>query len=247
VSSPAYQLSLILPIYNEEAAVGRMLDALVPFAATKPGWEFVVVDDGSLDRTAALIAGRLVGGAHPNVRLLALSRNGGKGSAVRSGFEKANGALLCFTDGDLPYSLDQVEALAAALSAPGADVVIGSRNLPQSQNAGIVLRRQVLGNGFNRLVRLFMGLPHRDTQAGLKGFRREAALRLFGRMRIGGFSFDVELLYLAKKYGYRVAEIPVRVSAAHSYKTSKLKLIRDSLRMFAGLVQIRFNDVVGRY
>ncbi|SDU22872.1 Glycosyltransferase involved in cell wall bisynthesis [Verrucomicrobium sp. GAS474] len=240
------QLSLILPIYNEENAVGRTLDELIPFAETKPEWEFVIVDDGSLDRTPALIAARLSApGAPANVHLLALTANGGKGNAVRAGFSQAKGERLCFTDGDLPYSLDQVLHLGATLAE--FDVVIGSRNLPDSKNEGVVLRRQLLGGGFNRLVRLFMGIPHRDTQAGLKGFRREVGRKLFEKMRIGGFSFDVELLYLAKKYGHRVGEIPVRVSSAHSYKTSKLKLIRDSLRMFLGLVQIRFNDVAGKY
>jgi len=242
----SFQLSLILPIYNEEAAVERTLEELVFFAAGKPEWEFLLVDDGSSDRTPQIIRRRLAApGAPENVGLLALAANGGKGNAVRAGFAEAKGDFLCFTDGDLPYSLDQVVRLAEALAS--ADVVIGSRNLPESQNAGVVLRRQILGGSFNRLVRFSMGLPYRDTQAGLKGFRRAAALKLFEKMRIGGFSFDVELLYLAKKYGFRVGEIPVRVSSAHSYKTSKLKLIRDSVRMFAGLVQIRGNDVAGKY
>ena len=242
----SFQLSLILPIYNEEAAVGRTLGELIPFAEAKPEWEFLFVDDGSLDATPSLIAERLaIPGTPSNIGLLALIENGGKGNAVRAGFAKAKGELLCFTDGDLPYSPDQVVRLEKELAV--FDVVIGSRNLPESQNEGVAIRRQILGGSFNRLVRLCMGIPHRDTQAGLKGFRRDAARKLFDKMKIGGFSFDVELLYLAKKYGYRVGEIPVRVSSAHSYKTSKLKLIRDSLRMFLGLVQIRINDVAGKY
>ncbi len=126
-------------------------------------------------------------------------------------------------------------------------MVIGSRNLPASSNAPRTWRRRILGNGFNWMVRRCVGLPYRDTQAGLKGFRSAAARRLFAKARVRGFSFDVEILYLAKKYGYRVAEVPVRVGADHSYKGSKLKLMKDSLRMFWGLFRIRLYDLAGLY
>lgn len=243
-------LSLILPIYNERSAVDRTLEELLGFARQHPDWEFIVVDDGSADRTAERIAERLMaeaagGQAASNVRLLALPGNRGKGYAIQSGFAEAAGELLCFTDGDLPYSLDQVARLAEELRS--ADVVIGSRNIAGALNEGVAKRRQILGGGFNWLVRRLMGLPFLDTQAGLKGFRREAARRLFGRLRTYGFSFDVEVLYLARKSGYRIAEVPVRVSREHSYKTSKLKLMRDSLRMLWGLSWIRVNDALGKY
>ncbi len=103
-------LSLVLPIYNERGAVDRTLDAVLAQARTRPEWEFLLVDDGSSDGTAARIAERLSGENPPvsHVRLLAQSRNRGKGAAVRSGFAEARGECVCFTDVDLPYSLDQV-------------------------------------------------------------------------------------------------------------------------------------------
>lgn len=240
-----FKLSLILPIYNEQSAVDRTLEAVLGFAAQHADHELIFVDDGSADRTAERIAERLALSDSANVRLIALPRNRGKGYAIRTGFAEANGEFFCFTDGDLPYSLDQIGHLREKLAA--SDIVIGSRNLPGAVNEGVAARRQILGGGFNWLVRTLMGLPYRDTQAGLKGFRREVAKKLFFHMRTYGFSFDVELLYLARKYGFTVSEVPVKVSSEHSYKTSKLKLMRDSLRMLWGLLWIRINDAAGKY
>ena len=240
-----FKLSLVLPIYNERSAVDRTLEAVLGFARLHGDYEFIFVDDGSADRTAERIAERLVGADVANVRLIALPRNRGKGYAIRTGFAEAVGEYYCFTDGDLPYSLDQVNLLGEKLAA--SEIVIGSRNLPGAVNEGVAARRQILGGGFNWLVRTLMGLPYRDTQAGLKGFRREVARKLFLHMRTYGFSFDVELLYLARKYRFTVAEMPVKVSSEHSYKTSKLKLMRDSLRMLWGLLWIRINDAAGKY
>ncbi len=241
-------LSLILPIYNERAEVDRTLAAVAAQAAIRPDWEFLFVDDGSGDGTPDRI--REVVEARPelraNVRLLVQPRNGGKGAAIRRGFSAATGSLLCFTDGDLPYSLDQVDRLAELLQG-GADVVIGSRKLPDSANFVKPLRRRLLGGAFNLVARGLLGLPYKDTQAGLKGFRREAAEAIFPRLRTLGFSFDVEVLYLARKAGLRIVEIPVRVNAEHSYKVSKIKLMRDSLRMAEGIARIRLRDLRGVY
>ena len=103
-----------------------------------------------------------------------------------------------------------------------------------------------MGWTFNRLARLALGLPHPDTQAGLKGFRRDVARTLFARQRVAGFGFDVEVLYLARRLGYRVGEIPARVSAG-SYAASQVDLVRDPLRMFRDLVSIRWRGAIGRY
>jgi len=242
-------LSLIFPIYNERSAIDRTVAEVVRFAATRPECECLLVDDGSRDgtpvRIAELLAESLAAAPAANVRLLALPRNQGKGYAIRAGFAEAAGELFCFTDGDLPYSLDQVARLEEKLA--DHDVVIGSRNLPGARNEGVARRRQILGSTFNRLAQTVMGLPFRDTQAGLKGFRRDAARQIFAKLRTYDFSFDVEVLYLARKYGHRIAEVPVTVSHEHSYKTSKIKLMKDSLRMLRDLFQIRFDDARGLY
>jgi hypothetical protein len=133
----------------------------------------------------------------------------------------------------------------AALGAH--DVVIGCRSRRDPSERTIRRPRWLMGWCFNRLARLALGLPHRDTQAGLKGFRQEVARDLFARQRVPGFGFDVEVLYLARRLGYRVGEIPARVSPAHSYAASQVDLVRDPLRMCRDLVTIRWHSARGDY
>src|SRR5205823_11116955 len=128
------------------------------------------------------------------------------------------GELVLFTDGDLAYSLDHLDQLVKALDRN--DVAIGSRNLVQGATGHLSLRRRVLGWGFNRLARVIMDMPYSDTQAGLKGFRRDAAERIFAQSKVTDFTFDVELLYLAHRLGLSVGEVPARVSESHSAKIS---------------------------
>ena len=126
-------------------------------------------------------------------------------------------------------------------------MVIGSRSPCRTSQGASNLPRRLLGIGYNRLVRVLLGLQYADTQAGLKGFRREAAERLFPLLYSTGFSFDVELLFLARKLGLRIHEIPVQPAQAHSYKTGKVKLLRDSVSMLAELLRIRLRDWRGLY
>ncbi len=126
-------------------------------------------------------------------------------------------------------------------------MVIGSRSLVHRTEKNTKLARQVLGWGFNRLARMILNLPYRDTQAGLKGFRRPVAQHLFSRQRIPDFSFDVELVFLARYFNYRITEVPAHVSEAHSYKISKVNLLRDPMKMFIDLVRIRVNSLRGLY
>ncbi len=125
--------------------------------------------------------------------------------------------------------------------------MIGSRRLSAGKVVRPSLRRRVLGETFNRLARIILNLPFRDTQAGLKGFRFEAAQRIFGKSSIPGFGFDAELLFLARKFGYSISEVPVNVSDRHSYKKGKLKLMRDSVTMFFNLLLIRGRNFAGKY
>jgi peptidoglycan/xylan/chitin deacetylase (PgdA/CDA1 family) len=203
------------------------------------------VDDGSTDGTPARIRAHLEAAGLPNLELLAYRPRRGKGHAVRVGIEHARAPLVCFTDGDLPYSLDHLRELVAALGAH--DLVIGCRRGGDPTERTIGRPRWVMGRCFNRLARLALGLPHPDTQAGLKGFRRDAARALFARQRVRGFGFDVEVLYLARRLGYRVGEIPVRVSSDHSYAGSQVDLVRDPVRMCRDLVTIRWRGARGGY
>jgi glycosyltransferase involved in cell wall biosynthesis len=243
-----------MPLHNEEAVVARAIDAAVAFAEQHPDYSFVFVDDASTDRTAAIARERLAAckarwGRHSDlshhVRMRTLMRNRGKCGAVRAALKRADAELICFTDGDLAYSLDHLPPLVAALEK--ADVAIGSRSLVATHESRPGFLRRVLGESFNRLVRFILGLPYKDTQAGLKGFRAGAAKKLFAAQRLRSFAFDAELLYLAKKFGLRVAEIPARVSPEHAKVPSSVNLIRDPLKMLGAIVAVRMNDLRGRY
>ncbi|CAB4244315.1 Glycosyltransferase involved in cell wall bisynthesis [Methylacidimicrobium sp. AP8] len=238
-------LSVVLPIYNEEDVAASIAARIASFAESHPHYEFLLVDDGSTDATPAVLSECLGQRTPPNVRFLAYAPNRGKGHAILFGFRHARGRFLCFTDGDLAYPLADLDRIATELER--SDVVIGSRAACRASRGDPNLCRRFLGIAYNRLVRLFLSLPYRDTQAGLKGFRREAGERLFALVTATGFSFDVEVLFVARKLGLPIHEIPVEPEKGHSYKTGKVKLVRDSAAMLAELWRIRLRDWMGLY
>ena len=237
------RLSVIFPFYNEGEKAGRTATAVLEFAQSNPDYHFLFVDDGLTDNTVRVLSDRLEVAGSERVELLSLGRNQGKGRALRSALAHCTGDSVCFIDGDLPYSLDHLHALDRGLEE--SHIVIGSRVLAEGHGGG--LARQFYGSGFNLLVRMALGLPYRDTQAGLKGLRRDVAEHLFGLQRIDGFGFDAELLFLARKFGYRVSEIPARLSSSHSYNASWRRLVVDASRMLREVAEIRGNDRRGAY
>lgn len=237
----ALDLSVVIPAFNEQARLPRTLAAIERFL-TAQGWpaEVIVVNDGSSDGTAA--AARSFPSSFP-LRVLENPSNRGKGFSVRHGVLASRGNWILFTDADLSAPITEIAKLHAALQA-GADIAIGSR----AQAALITHHqsrfREAAGRLFNRCVVISLGLPFRDTQCGFKLFRREAAASIFPLQRIEGWGFDPELLFLARQQGWRVAEVPVRWSHAEG---AKIRLLRDSVRMFADLARIRWNATRGHY
>lgn len=234
---------LVLPVFNEAqdtAAVCRDLRGLLSKNRT---YSAIVVDDGSSDGTAAAFRRGLKGLRRASV--MGLHENGGKGRAVRLAFAGAKQDIWIFTDGDLAYELSHLRPMLAALR--DHDLVIGSRSMAAQPGGGLPARRAFLGWGFNRLACLWLGFDYPDTQAGLKGFRRAAGQRLFSRQRLNDFAFDAELLYLARKMGLKVGQIPAQVSGRHTYKTSQVKLAVDSLRCLIDFLRIRFWSWTGQY
>lgn len=231
-------VELILPVYEEVDQVPRVVPEVARWLEQRPGTTARFIDDGSHDGTPEAIdeALRHVPGAA--IRLERAAVNRGKGAVVRDAMLASKAEIVCFTDGDLAYSLDHVDRLVEAI-VEGADVAIGNRNLAGGGAARPSLRRRVSGAVFNVAVRLVLGLPYTDTQAGLKGFRAEAAGRLFRRARVDGFAFDAEILYLAKQEGCRVAEVPARVSPSHDSLGSTVSLLADPWRMLGALLRIR--------
>ena len=202
-------------------------------------YEVLVVDDGSRDETAARALEAQA--AHSSVTLHRLAANHGKGFAVRVGMRAARGELRLMADADGATPIGEVKRLEAAIHA-GADVAIGSRALADpSVSRHVRLHRKLSGDVFNFLVRR-LGVPEIcDTQCGFKLFRGAAAEALFGELRTEGFGFDVELLLLARRRGYRVAEVAINWA---DQPGSKVGVLKDGPRMFAQIVRARMR--VGR-
>jgi dolichyl-phosphate beta-glucosyltransferase len=236
-------LSVIIPAYNEEQRIGHTLRMTQAYMQWQPyAAEILVVDDGSEDQTASLV--RTFQASHPNIHLLHNGRNRGKGFSVRQGFLQAQGDYLLFTDADLSTPIEEIDKLFAALCEP-CHIAIGSRALPGSRiDIHQPRHREYLGRLFNRLVQRLVVPGIYDTQCGFKCFRREAALAICERMTSERFGFDVEMLYLAIKLGYRVREVPV--IWRHSPQT-RVRLWRDAASMLGDVLRIRWYDRRGRY
>jgi dolichyl-phosphate beta-glucosyltransferase len=244
MNSQPLDLSIIVPAYNEEYRLPKTLDGIVAYVQARPyRAEIMVVDDGSSDATAALV--KAYSQRHPELRLVSNGTNRGKGFSVRHGMLEARGEIALFTDADLSTPIEEADKLLAALRDTGYDAAIGSRAVDRTLievHQSIV--REQAGIFFNRLVRWIMGIGFSDTQCGFKAFRTERARIIFEQQRIERFGFDPEILFLAKRHGLRVAEVPVRWS--HDAGT-KVNVVSDGIRMFFELLVIRWNAMRGFY
>jgi len=240
----AFDVSIIVPAYNEEALILGTLDGLQNYFRTrKESYEIILVDDGSRDRTLALVD-EWQARNHVNLNVVVNEQNLGKGFSVRRGVEASRGTYLIFIDADLPYELDAIDGFLKALQS-GADLAIGSRVLPGSEVKGVPALRFFAGQVFSWMVQLFLFLGIRDTQCGFKSFTATAAREISRRLTISGFGFDVELLYVARKLRYTIQ--PVAVRMIHHRLGSRVRLLNHSLEMLADLFAIRLNDLRGRY
>jgi dolichyl-phosphate beta-glucosyltransferase len=238
---PTY--SIVLPAFNESERIAATIENIFTFAAKK-SWqtEIIVVNDGSTDDTVEVV--RRCAATRPGLRLLQNPGNRGKGYSVRHGILQAQGEILLFSDADLSSPIAEAEKLFAAIAA-GADIAIGSRWLKtELQLRRQPLYRQIYGRIFNLALRLILGLQFKDTQCGFKAFTRRAANALFPLQKIERWGFDPELLYLAKRLHLRVEEVPV--AWAHREGT-RINPLRDGMRMFVEMLQIRWNGLRGDY
>jgi len=200
------------------------------------------VNDGSRDNTAQIV--RQFAQQYPALRLLENPGNRGKGYSVRNGMLHANGSILLFSDADLSSPIEEAQKLFAAITS-GADVAIGSRWVQSSlQTERQPLYRQLFGRIFNLMLRITLGLKFKDTQCGFKAFTRAAAQKIFPQQQIERWGFDPELLYLAKKFGFKVVEVPV--VWGHSGGT-RISPLRDGTRMFLEMLRVRWNALTGKY
>jgi hypothetical protein len=206
----AVSLSLVIPAYNEglrlEAGVSRLQSAIDSGAIVPKSTEFVVVDDGSTDDTSA--RARELFSAFPHVRVVQLPKNRGKGGAVRAGVAVAAGPIIAFADADMAIDPGQTPQFIDALTM--ADLAIGSRAASGSSVNRSSLHRSLMNRAFNLLVNAVTRVSLHDTQCGFKAFRAPVAKLLFHCSATERFAFDVEILSLARRLGFVIAEIPVQ-------------------------------------
>lgn len=237
-------LSILIPAFNEQQrlpatlkTVASYLDARAPAFA-----EVLVVNDGSRDGTADVV--RNFAASDARITLIENPGNRGKGYAVRHGMQKARGEWVLFTDADLSAPIEELDKLWTAVEGQGADGAIGSRALDRSL-IGVhqSFFRETSGKFFNLAMRMITGLPYRDTQCGFKLFSRAATRAVSTRQRIEGFGFDVEILFIAQKHGFRILEVPVRWNNVEGTKVS----LWSGLQAFLDPLEVRRNDLRGLY
>lgn len=236
-------LSLVIPAFNEEARIGKNLARVLSFLRSQPySSEVIIVDDGSQDRTVEVV--REIGGESGLLHILRNSKNLGKGGALRVGMLRAKGKYLFFSDSDLSVPIETLPVFLVELER-SCDVAIGTR---QKVGSNIEVHqpfyRELMGKAYTRLSNWILNLRVSDFTCGFKGFRGDVARNLFFRQQLHNWSFDAEILYLARLQGYRVQEIPVNW---RDDRGSKVRLWRDAISSFLGLVQIRLYHLSGRY
>lgn len=219
-------VSFVLPAFNEEEFIEDVLERLdSSLSGNGLRYEVVVVDDGSVDDTRLRALRYAVRNGH--VRVVGHDRNVGKGYAIRTGFWLAMADAVVFVDSDLDIGIDQIELYVEALAS--ADIVVGSKWHKDSV-VEITFVRKVLSRGFNILVRLLTGVKVRDTQTGIKAIQRRAFERVFRRMCVKRYAFDVELLVAASVCGLKVVELPAKLRIASRFSLVEVwRMILDLL------------------
>jgi len=232
------ELSVIIPAYNEAERIGPTLEAISSYLnAHNASYEIIVVNDGSCDDTEGIVQKYVQ--ADSRIKLVGYAPNRGKGYAVRTGVLEARAKEVLFTDADLATPIEELEKLRKTAD-DGYEVVIGSRTLKDSVIIGWrPWHREISGKVFNALIRLLGVSGIRDTQCGFKYFRDGVAEEIFSRVRLDGFGFDVEALWIAYRLGYRVAEVGVHWNNSPATKVS---LLRHTLPMVLEVIKVRIND-----
>ena len=226
---------MVVPAYNEEARIGRTLEAMCAYLDEQPyPWHLTVVDDGSKDATGRMV--QELAAREPRVSLLAYTANRGKGYAVRRGMLAATGERVLFMDADLATPPPETAVLMKHLD-DGADIALGSRPLKESKlDVRQPFYREAFGRASNLLVQTIGIRGIKDTQCGFKMFTRKAAQDVFSRCKMNGFSFDMEALMIGRDLGLRLDEVPIRWA---DQAGSKVVLWRDAPKVLIDLFRMR--------
>lgn len=234
-------LSIIIPAFNEEQRISSTLDKVLSFLETQDyESEIVVVENGSQDRTSEIVTQFQT--AHPNLHLLREAR-AGKGLAVRRGILTAKGDYRFICDADLSMPIEEIRRFLPP-QLDSYDIAIASREVAGAVRYDEPFYRHLMGRGFNNLVRFFMGLKIQDTQCGFKCFRAGIVDDLFNKQVIDGWTFDVEVLFVAQRRGYKILEIPI---PWYYHPGSRVRIFKDTFAMFSDIIRIRLNAIRGVY
>src|SRR3989344_769628 len=226
------KISIVIPAYNEEKRIGKTLQRCLEYIKLKKDkFEIIVVNDGSKDKTAEIVK------KFKNVKLTSHFPNYGKGYAVRKGILKAKGDYILFSDADLSTPIEELDKLMQYVK--DYDVIIASRAVKESMVKTIQYRK-ILGRIFAFLVNLLTVKEINDTQCGFKLFKKEAAKKIFGNQIINGWAFDVEVLYLAKKFRYKIKEVGVKWQ---HFEHENVTPTGQSFKMLREIIKIRLNDL----
>jgi len=228
-------LSIIIPAYNEEKRLGKTLETILNYLKKKGySYEIIIVNDGSTDGTVD-IAQEFIK-FDSNMKIINNDKNMGKGYSVKRGVLEASGEYILFTDSDLSTPIEEFKKLLTPLES-GYDIAIGSRSMKESN---VVVHqpfyREIIGKIFNKLVKAFVVKGFIDTQCGFKLFKKDAAKNIFNNQKLNGFSFDVEILYLAIKDNLKIKEVPIKW---FNSPKSHVSLVGSSYRMFMELLKIK--------
>ncbi len=232
-------IAIVIPAYNEEKIMAKTLKVVGDYLAGHGcDYEIIVVDDGSTDATRQIVKQH----NNPVIHLITNKINKGKGYSVKKGILNAQKDWILFIDADLSTPIGELQTF---FNYQDDDVIIGSRALADSKLVvAQPLYRRWGGKIFNFLVRFLLMKDFKDTQCGFKLFKKAAAQKIFNLQTIDGFGFDIEILYIAKKHGFKIKELPV---SWFNDKNTKVDFMRDSMRMLADIFRIRLNDKKGLY
>lgn len=235
-------LTVLIPCYNEGKIIEESLQEVYSFLSEqKYPWEIVVVDDGSSDNSVNVIKSLHLF----NINLVTYKKNRGKGGALKEGINNSRGKFIIFTDADLSVPISTVRELLEKLRSGKSEVVIGTRKI---RSAKVLAHqpwlRENLGKGFTLITRLITAVRVSDFTCGFKGFSSGAARKIFSHSLISRWAYDAEILYLAKKYGFKISEVPVTWV---NRKDTRVRLGNAIITSFVDLIKIKLNDWSGKY
>jgi dolichyl-phosphate beta-glucosyltransferase len=230
------KISLIIPMYNESSIINDAIETFGSYMKDRfEDWELIFVDDGSSDGCADAVKAV----ENDRVKLISYSPNMGKGYAVRQGMLASDGDVAVFTDCDNAYGTDVIGKIYDMFKSTDADVIVGSRNMDKSGYEGYTLIRKLASKTYIKVIGLIAGFSKyklSDSQCGFKGFRRDAAKKIFSFCEVNRFAFDLEAIMIAAKCGYKFGQMPVKII---NHRESKVNVMKDAVKMISDVRRMK--------